>query len=359
MGLLIHSLFFFILDIFKNSLTKIPDVRFLFTIAFLIPLSFAYADFNDPVYTTPPLRSDQLPCNIGSAPGDDYFQYQCQWIENPRVVALSAIELFQQTHNPILLEVNTLKDSSGIHEFHLTFFKGEYIERLVIAQRIVDNTSISITLYNGTVSNPVIIADGANNVISYLKQYRNSLDGLEKTGKTIIGMEAPYKKYDVDTYLQLSSDNTDPLKESKIREKQSLLTNKLSEESIRYGNDVARKSLPVTTIGYEGIDNSLQITIESKYFTDENIPKYVEKIRSIVGDEINISLYPVDVMSTSPQKEPYSNPYKQWKSGLTLDKIQCNDDLELILKSNDGSPACVKSDSKIKLIERGWAKSQS
>ena len=50
------------------------------------------------------------------------------------------------------------------------------------------------------------------------------------------------------------------------------------------------------------------------------------------------------------------SPLKQWKSGLTLDKIQCKDNLELILKSHNGSPACVKPDSKLKLIEYGWAK---
>lgn len=69
-----------------------------------------------------------------------------------------------------------------------------------------------------------------------------------------------------------------------------------------------------------------------------------------------------DLSQSKIPEFPFANhlsPLKQFKSGITLDKIQCNDDLKLILKSNDNSPTCVKSDSKIKLIERGWAKSFS
>ena len=48
-------------------------------------------------------------------------------------------------------------------------------------------------------------------------------------------------------------------------------------------------------------------------------------------------------------------PLKQFKSGISLDDIQCKDNLVLIQK-HDGSPACVKPETKIKLVERGWVK---
>jgi hypothetical protein len=47
-------------------------------------------------------------------------------------------------------------------------------------------------------------------------------------------------------------------------------------------------------------------------------------------------------------------PLKQIKSGISIDKIQCRDNLQLILKTSDNSPACVKPETKTKLIERGW-----
>jgi len=47
------------------------------------------------------------------------------------------------------------------------------------------------------------------------------------------------------------------------------------------------------------------------------------------------------------------SPLKQIKSGVALFDLKCNEGLTLIQKY-DGAPACVKPETKIKLIERGW-----
>ena len=52
-------------------------------------------------------------------------------------------------------------------------------------------------------------------------------------------------------------------------------------------------------------------------------------------------------------KDRATPPLKQMKLGILFSKIVCNEDLELI-KKYDGSPSCVKSATKQKLIERGW-----
>ncbi|HSB56211.1 MAG TPA: hypothetical protein VLD38_00170 [Nitrosopumilaceae archaeon] len=49
------------------------------------------------------------------------------------------------------------------------------------------------------------------------------------------------------------------------------------------------------------------------------------------------------------------SPLKQFKSGVSNQDIKCKENLELVVKARDGSPACVKPQTKIKLIERGWA----
>lgn len=46
-------------------------------------------------------------------------------------------------------------------------------------------------------------------------------------------------------------------------------------------------------------------------------------------------------------------PLNQFQSGITFDEIQCKSSLQKILK-HDGSPACVKSETKEKLEQRGW-----
>lgn len=47
------------------------------------------------------------------------------------------------------------------------------------------------------------------------------------------------------------------------------------------------------------------------------------------------------------------SPLKQFKTGIPVDEIQCNDSLVPVTKNN-GSPACVTEPTKTKLIERGW-----
>ncbi len=46
-------------------------------------------------------------------------------------------------------------------------------------------------------------------------------------------------------------------------------------------------------------------------------------------------------------------PLKQFNAGITMDEIQCKESSVLVAK-HDNSPACVKPETKIKLIERGW-----
>ena len=50
------------------------------------------------------------------------------------------------------------------------------------------------------------------------------------------------------------------------------------------------------------------------------------------------------------------SPLKQFKSGIAANDVKCGQDLQLTIKSEDGSPACVKLDTAQKLIERGWAR---
>lgn len=49
-------------------------------------------------------------------------------------------------------------------------------------------------------------------------------------------------------------------------------------------------------------------------------------------------------------------PLQQLKSGISANDIVCKEGFELIFKSKNDSPACVKAETKEKLIERGWAK---
>ena len=51
------------------------------------------------------------------------------------------------------------------------------------------------------------------------------------------------------------------------------------------------------------------------------------------------------------------SPLQQFKSGITAKNVVCTSSLTLIIKEEDGSPACVTPNTSNILTERGWAKS--
>jgi len=55
------------------------------------------------------------------------------------------------------------------------------------------------------------------------------------------------------------------------------------------------------------------------------------------------------------KKGPHMSPRAQMKHDIDPGDVQCRQDFELVMKTSDGSAACIKSHSIEKLIQRGWA----
>ena len=51
-----------------------------------------------------------------------------------------------------------------------------------------------------------------------------------------------------------------------------------------------------------------------------------------------------------------TSPLVQFKSGIAANNVKCQQGLQLVIKADNGSPACVKPDTVTKLVEWGWAK---
>ncbi|TLX80357.1 MAG: hypothetical protein E6L05_00580 [Thaumarchaeota archaeon] len=49
------------------------------------------------------------------------------------------------------------------------------------------------------------------------------------------------------------------------------------------------------------------------------------------------------------------SPLKQFKSGFAAKDVKCEHDLQLVIKAEDGSPACIKPNDATMLVQRGWA----
>jgi len=52
-------------------------------------------------------------------------------------------------------------------------------------------------------------------------------------------------------------------------------------------------------------------------------------------------------------------PLAQFKSGISAHDVKCQQGLQLVIKAEDNSPACVTPDTATKLMSRGWANSSS
>jgi hypothetical protein len=82
-------------------------------------------------------------------------------------------------------------------------------------------------------------------------------------------------------------------------------------------------------------------------------------------DHYSIQLIKVDPYPISTKKIDLSDydvtlklsllpPLKQLKSGISPGQFSCLQGLTVVIKSEDNSPACVKSSSILKLVARGW-----
>ena len=86
------------------------------------------------------------------------------------------------------------------------------------------------------------------------------------------------------------------------------------------------------------------------------VAKYVDKTLPSSYTRANS----LDVTNTSRIKVTQPPPLKQYESGMSLERIQCNGEMVLVQKENsDNGPACIKFESISKLIERGWIQENS
>lgn len=90
-----------------------------------------------------------------------------------------------------------------------------------------------------------------------------------------------------------------------------------------------------------GVCNNLEIQIRAD---DPNSIKVV------------ITSLDLEIFANLDAQIIHKSPRDQIRSGAAPTEVICMDGLELLLKTSDGSPACVKESTANKLIERGWGK---
>ncbi len=90
--------------------------------------------------------------------------------------------------------------------------------------------------------------------------------------------------------------------------------------------------------------------------TQEDAEYYEIQLKEIVGDiPMNVGFSPGGIREDVLRLERIYAPLKQIKDGVSFEEIKCKRNLQLIFKSLNNSPACVKPQTAEKLMERGWA----
>ena len=71
-----------------------------------------------------------------------------------------------------------------------------------------------------------------------------------------------------------------------------------------------------------------------------------------------VAIYHAYADNQDPEMNMLSHepPLKQIQSGISVNNVECGQGFQLILKVEDGSPACVTLDTAQKLLERHWTK---
>lgn len=85
-------------------------------------------------------------------------------------------------------------------------------------------------------------------------------------------------------------------------------------------------------------------------FVPIQVANYIATISDDRGKENMIFNSILDVSKS----QTVSSPLEQLKFGIDLHSIVCKQDLQLVIKSEDSSPACAKPEHVARLIQNGW-----
>ena len=149
-------------------------------------------------------------------------------------------------------------------------------------------------------------ADAANNIGKTVikNQPQNSdiplFDERQTLFKTLDSLENESNRANVEKQIEVLNakiqtwydERFDQAKYDLAIKSKTILRENLKDLQSGKGDMEAYEILPWVTRGYDYENNALEVRIDSKYFTEENIPKYIKTIRSLVGDEVDITVGP-------------------------------------------------------------------
>ncbi len=134
------------------------------------------------------------------------------------------------------------------------------------------------------------------------------------------------------------------------------LKENLSEGSTEYEIKIEKFiKNPQTTstlfvIGTGAKSSEIHLSIEKIFNVKDRVFLFLNER----DEKYHISLYSFNALLFNPDDEFLLPPLMLYRAGISSDDIVCRNNLELVLKQSNNSPACVTPNTKAKLVERGW-----
>ncbi|MGI0074127.1 MAG: hypothetical protein ACREA3_09995 [Nitrosotalea sp.] len=98
------------------------------------------------------------------------------------------------------------------------------------------------------------------------------------------------------------------------------------------------------------------VTASFSYYVKNQTDPTQPDIRQTISKSLLFTILDNNTGSSVKLEKVLLSPLKQFKSGVEASKVVCNRGFQLILKREDGLPACVRPDTLPRLIAQNWAK---
>jgi len=109
----------------------------------------------------------------------------------------------------------------------------------------------------------------------------------------------------------------------------------------------------IMAVGLGSLNSTMQLEKQIIFYEGQ---KSLLVLNEVIDGNWHISPYSFSFDSYNPDSEFILPPLILYKAGIPIEEIHCKSNLELAIKSSNGSPVCLKPESMDILYNRGWIK---
>ncbi|PBO85415.1 MAG: ABC transporter substrate-binding protein [Thaumarchaeota archaeon] len=186
----------------------------------------------------------------------------------------------------------------------------------------------------------------------YKKEHRDRMDkDQDKMDKVHDGMKmsdmSPRLKEMIMTKHDISDEKREEIKMKYIEKHGELTDERKSELKMKFKEHMTSKRINMSDERKSEIHDRIA---EMKAFKAE-----LRERASEMTDEEKQELREEFIEKAKDMRLAWISPHHQMNVGINADEIECREGFSLVLKASNGVPMCLKSNTALKMIERGIA----